>query len=157
MRCNRPGGKRVSKPRPVGVTILAILAFLLGLLFLLGAISSFLAAGLPFDELQDLINNVPEFIVENASLIFTTFGVMLLIFAVVSFLVTYGFLNGRQWAWTVGILLGILSIISNVVNVLIYMDVSNLSSAIIGIAIAVVIIFYLTRPGVKRYFFSSPI
>lgn len=147
----------MSTARPLGVTILAILAFLLGLLFLLGAITSFLAAGLPFEELQDLINNVPEIILENASLIFTTFGVMFLIFAIISFLVTYGFLNGRQWAWSVGILLGILSIISNMVNFLIYMDISNLSSAIIGIVIAVLIIFYLTRPGVKRYFFSSPI
>ncbi|HUV25266.1 MAG TPA: hypothetical protein VMW26_07540 [Methanomassiliicoccales archaeon] len=139
------------RPRPIGVTILGFMALLLGLIYLLGATGSFLVAGLPLDELQE-IGNIPDFIVENSGIIFTSLGVVFLIFAVVSFLLSYGFFKGRPWAWTLGIILGVLSIISSVINLMIYWDISNLSSSIISILIAVLLITYLTRPGVKRYF-----
>ena len=139
------------KPRPIGVTILAILAFLLGMLYLLIAASSFLVAGLGLDELQE-IGNVPEFIADNAGIVFTSLGVVFLVFAVVSFLLSYGFFKGRPWAWTLGIILGVLSIISSLINLILYWDISNLGSSAIGILIAVLLILYLTRPGVKRYF-----
>ncbi|NYT12379.1 MAG: hypothetical protein GKC03_07520 [Methanomassiliicoccales archaeon] len=139
------------RARPIGVTILAILAFLMGLIYLLMAAGSFLVAVLPLEEWQG-IGRVPEFIADNAGIIFTSLGVLFLILAIVSFLLSYGFFKGRPWAWTLGIILGVLSIISSVINLLLYWDISNLSSTIISILIAVLLIFYLTRPGVKRYF-----
>lgn len=139
------------RARPVGVTILAILALLLGLLYLLVAAGSFLVAVLPLEEWQET-GGIPEFLADNAGIIFTSLGVLFLIFAVVSFLLSYGFLKGRPWAWTLGIILGVLSIISSVINLLIYWDISNLGSSVISILIAVVLIVYLNRPGVKRYF-----
>ena len=145
----------MSQARPLGVTILSFLAFLLGLIYLLGAMGSFLVAGLPLDELEDVIGYLPEFIIENASLLFNTLGAVLLAFALISFLLAYGFFKGRTWAWSMGIILSIVSIIIYILNFLIYGDVSNLGSSIIGILIAVFIIAYLTRPGVKRYFKSG--
>jgi hypothetical protein len=138
-------------PRPIGVTILGILAVLMGLMYLLIAAGSFIVAVLPLEEWQE-IGGVPEFIADNAEIIFTSLGVLFLILAVVSFLISYGFFKGRPWAWALGIILGVLSIISSVINLLLHWNISNLSSSIVSILIAVLLIFYLTRPGVKRYF-----
>jgi hypothetical protein len=139
------------RARPIGVTILAILAFLMGLIYLLMAAGSFLVAALPLEEWQE-IGGVPEFIADNAGIIFTSLGVLFLILAVVGFLLSYGFFKGRPWAWTLGIILGVLSIISSVINLVLYWDISNLTSSVISILIAVLLIVYITRPSVKRYF-----
>ena len=135
--------------RPLGVTLLGVLALLLGILYLIGAMGSFLVLGLPLSELE---GEIPQFIIDNADIIFTTMGAILLIFAVISFLLAYGFFKGRPWSWILGIVLGILSIISSVVNLLIYQTTSNLVSTIVTIIIVALFLFYLTRPSVKGFF-----
>jgi hypothetical protein len=45
------------------------------------------------------------------------FGAVLVALAIVSFIVAYGLLKGRRWAWTVTIILSIISIVWNAITI----------------------------------------
>ncbi len=74
-------------------------------------------------------------------------GAVLLAIAIVSFVVAYGLLKGLGWAWTVTVILSIISIVLNVLSI----AAGNLAS-IISIIISGIILYYLYRPHVKAYF-----
>lgn len=76
------------------------------------------------------------------------FGAVLVAIAVVSFIVAYGLLKGKGWAWTVAIILSIISIVWNVVTLA---TAANFGG-IISIIISGIILYYLFRPHVKAYF-----
>jgi hypothetical protein len=76
------------------------------------------------------------------------FGAVLVAIAVVSFTVAYGLLKGKGWAWTVAIILSIISIVWNVVTLA---TAANFGG-IISIIISGIILYYLFRPHVKAYF-----
>jgi hypothetical protein len=76
------------------------------------------------------------------------FGITLVVIAIVSFIVAYGLLKGMGWAWTVAIILSIISIVWNVVTLV---TAGNLGG-IISIIISGIILYYLYRPHVKAYF-----
>jgi hypothetical protein len=153
------------KSRPIGVTIIAILNIIGGVLMLvfgiglitLGAVlptlppsvfnqsqieGNFTAgqvpipAGAPPMGLQSLLGGVG-----------IAFGAVLVALAIVSFIVAYGLLKGRGWAWTVTLILSIISIVWNAITI----ATGNIGG-IISIIISAVIIYYLYRPHVKAYF-----
>jgi hypothetical protein len=74
-------------------------------------------------------------------------GGILLAMAIVSFVVAYGLLKGLGWAWTVTVILSIISIVSNAISI----ATGNIA-AIISIIISGIILYYLYRPHVKAYF-----
>lgn len=74
-------------------------------------------------------------------------GGVLLAIAIVSFVVAYGLLKGFGWAWTVTVILSIISIALNAISI----AAGNLTS-IISIIISGIILYYLYRPHVKAYF-----
>ena len=76
------------------------------------------------------------------------FGAVLVAIAVVSFVVAYGLLKGKGWAWTVSIILSIISIVWNAITLI---TAANFGG-IISIIISGIIIYYLFRPHVKTYF-----
>jgi len=76
------------------------------------------------------------------------FGAVLVALAVLSFIVAYGLLKGRRWAWTITIILSIISIVWNAITVA---TAANFGG-IISIIISGIIIYYLYRPHVKAYF-----
>jgi len=76
------------------------------------------------------------------------FGIVLLALAIVSFIVAYGLLKGRGWAWTATIILSIISIVWNAITIA---TAANFGG-IISIIIDAIIIYYLYRPHVKAYF-----
>jgi hypothetical protein len=75
------------------------------------------------------------------------FGVVLLAISIASFVVAYGLLKGLGWAWTVTVILSIISIVSNAISI----ATGNIA-AIISIIISGIILYYLYRPHVKAYF-----
>jgi uncharacterized membrane protein (DUF2068 family) len=115
--------------RPTGITILAVLEVIGGLALLLGGAGS-LAGGA---------------IIGSGGL--AGLGAVLLILGLVSFAVAYGLWTGRGWAWTVALILSIISVIINGVSI----AFGNYGS-IVGLIIALIIIYYLTRPHVKAFF-----
>jgi hypothetical protein len=76
------------------------------------------------------------------------FGVVLVAIAIVSFVVAYGLLKGKGWAWTVAIILSIISIVWNAITLV---TAANFGG-IISIIISGIILYYLFRPHVKAYF-----
>ena len=79
------------------------------------------------------------------------FGIVLLVISIVSFVVAYGLLKGKGWAWTVTLILSIISIVFNAISIAASAG-ANLIGGIISIIISAVIIYYLYRPHVKAYF-----
>jgi hypothetical protein len=103
---------------PTGVTIIAILSILAGIGLF------FLAA------------------------IGGAIAVILIPIGIVYFVVAYGLLKGRPWAWTLTVIISIITIVLNVFAI-----ASPLwFLAIINIIFSGIILYYLYRPHVKAYF-----
>lgn len=113
--------------RPTGVSILAILAFLQGLLLLAGgAALMVLGPGMfPLPGTSAL-----------PAVFLAAIGGFLALIGLLYFLVGWGFWNGAEWAWLLGIVLAVIGLLGFP----------------IGTLISIVILYYLTRPRVKRFF-----
>jgi hypothetical protein len=111
------------KQRPLGVTIIAILMIISGI--------ALLSTG--------------------AILLVVGIGVVPIVLGIASFVMAYGLWKGKGWAWTITLILSVISIISAIVSI-----VFGGSGAIINIIINAIIIYYLYRPNVKAYFGKVP-
>jgi hypothetical protein len=142
------------KKRPTGITIIAVLQIIFGVLFLLGAVGMFLIASLAdVADLEDEIGeDAPDWISDNFVMAFGVLGLVFLIIALVGFVLGYGYLKGIGWAWTVGIIFAVLGIIGDIIEPMVDRTADVLASSIIGIIIALLIIYYLTRSHVKAFF-----
>ena len=149
--------KENEKNRPTGVTILAVLQIIAAIVLLIGALGMFVVSAVSgIEEVKDAIGEeAPDWVVENAAVFFGVLGGVFLILALVGFVLGYGYLKGIGWAWTLGIIFAVLSIISEIVNPIIDRSADTLVSSIIGIIIPLIIIYYLTRPHVKAFFGKS--
>jgi uncharacterized membrane protein HdeD (DUF308 family) len=105
--------------RPLGITIIAILAIIAGI--------SSIAVGVP--------------------LLVVLIGIGFIILGIVYLAVAYGLWKGKKWAWTITLVVSVISIIIGIAS----LATGNVG-AIIQIIISAVIIYYLYRPNVKAYF-----
>ena len=136
------------KKRPTGVTVIAILIIIGGILLLLAGIGG-VAVGSLFISSQII------------GLGFVIIGAIILAVGIGYLVVSYGLLKGKRWAWTITVVLLFIGIAINVVSIIfgsfaINMDTSSFlttnSGSIVGIIISVIILYYLYRPHVKSYF-----
>ena len=74
-------------------------------------------------------------------------GGILVILGIISFIVAWGLLKGRGWAWTVTLILSIISLVMGVISL-----VAGSFGSIANIIIAGIIMYYLYRPHVKVFF-----
>ena len=136
------------KKRPTGVTIIAILIIIGGILLLLAGIGGVAVGSL--------------FISQIIGLGFVIIGAIILAVGIGYLVVSYGLLKGKRWAWTITVVLLFIGIAINVVSIIIFgyftfdTDTSSFltsnSGSIAGIIISVIILYYLYRPHVKSYF-----
>jgi hypothetical protein len=131
--------------RPTGVTILAALEIIFGAIMVLGAIALIALAGIIGVYLEELT----EF--QNFGPLFGAIGgilsIVLLIIAMIEFLMAWGLLGGKGWAWTVTIIFSVIAII---------MGLLSLPLSLVSIAINALIIYYLFRPNVRAFFGKVP-
>lgn len=134
--------------RPTGVTIVAILIIIGGILFLLAGIGAVTIGALFF---QEIIIGV----------VFVIIGAILLAVGIGYLVVSYGLLKGRRWAWTITILLLAIGIGINIISIIFGSFATNMDLAtffasntgsFVSLAISVAILYYLHRPHVKLYF-----
>lgn len=125
--------------RPIGVTILAILQTLLGILTLLGGIA---IASVGF-VLPEIIPHVRWFAFRSL-----IFGLGLLVFALVDFILAYGLWEGKGWAWVGSLLFVLIGIVLSVFSLFVNPRIGELVSLIIDL----VIVYYLMQPRVHTYF-----
>jgi uncharacterized membrane protein (DUF2068 family) len=147
------------KSRPTGVTIIAILNVIGGIIMLffglafvaLGAIIPFVPQSELQQQQQNLtagdidLSQVPPSLISGA---ITAVGGVLVAIGIFSFVVAYGLLKGKRWAWTLTIILSIIIIVVAVISIA---TTGNLFS-IISIVISGIVLYYLYRPHVKVYF-----
>jgi hypothetical protein len=137
------------KKRPTGVTVIAILIIIGGILLLLAGIGG-VAVGSLFISSQII------------GLGFVIIGAIVLAVGIGYLVVSYGLLKGKRWSWTITVVLLFIGIAINVVSIIIFgyftfdTDTSSFlttnSGSIAGIIISVIILYYLYRPHVKSYF-----
>ena len=137
--------------RPTGVTILAILEILGGIFELIAALGFFALAVLinVADVRAQIGTSVPDWVLNNAPLLFGALGVFFLVMAIISLVLAWAFLKGKNWARILAIILLVLSIIGNVIGII---AGTSIVSVVISILIPLIIVWYLYRPHVKQWF-----
>jgi hypothetical protein len=130
----------------MGVTILAILNIISGIIMLVGGLA-LVAAGslLPLLSMQSSeLSGLPSWLIGTAAI---AIGATIIILGILSFIVAYGLLKGMGWAWTLTVVLSIISIVLNVISL-----ISGNFGGIVSIIISAIILYYLYRPHVKAFF-----
>lgn len=123
--------------RPTGITIIAVLA-------LVAAVPAAIY-GLAAVGVATFVEAVPV-----ADGFMYAVGAGTLIYAGMSLVLAYGFWTMKSWAWTVGVALQVLGIITAVSQ---FMDADRvLGSLITGTVFPLLIIFYLFRPSIRAAF-----
>ncbi len=117
--------------RPTGVTVIAILVIVSGI--------SAIAFGAIFSMLIGFVGAGAFDIIGNA--VMGIFSGAMVAMGIVSFVMAWGLLKGKSWAWTLTLVLTIIGLI---------LDIPSMN--VIGLIIDVVILYYLYRPHVKAYF-----
>jgi uncharacterized membrane protein (DUF2068 family) len=132
--------------RPVGVTILAILAILGGIALLclggLSVLGGTVASG-------SLSAAGGAAVAANSGLI-TAIGGVLAVLGVLYIVMAVGLLQLKGWAWTLGIVLSALSLILDVAQIV--QKPSTLGQQLVSIVISLVILVYLFTPRVRQAF-----
>ena len=120
------------KVRPIGVTILAALEIISGIVAIVG--------GFFFATFSAMMMMGAD--------MFGAFGVVisgvLIVIGIISFIMAWGLLQGKPWAWTITLILTIIHLI---------FDLPSFN--VIGLVINGLILYYLYRPHVKAYFGKS--
>jgi hypothetical protein len=170
--------------RPIGVTIIAILTIISGIILTFGGIS-LLAFGafftsVPIDVFiseqmqqqqqdQQELQSAAELqaLAQFLGGVGVAIGAIVLAVGVGYLIVSYGLLKGKGWAWIITVILTIIAIAVQIVSGITasmfnasFIDdtnsfVTGIIAQIVGIAINGVILYYLYRPNVKAFFGKS--
>lgn len=119
------GYSAASGDRPLGVTILAILQILGGILSIFAGLASIALA--------------PMF--PGMELLFMAIGALVLVLGFLALIVGWGLYTMKSWAWMLAMILNILNIILAVVQ-----------GNYIGIIIPLIIVLYLNQADIKSRF-----
>ena len=129
----------MQKPsRPIGITLLAIVQILIGVLGLL--------VSLAIIGLAAVFSTLP-----TVGTLIGTVGIVIggvfLFFSLIWLATGVGFLHGKGWAWTLGMIFTVLSILGAA-----YVAFTGLYQAGYALGFWVLMIIYLTRSRVKAFF-----
>ena len=116
--------------RPFGVTLLAILVIISGVIAIVGGIFFATIASLLDIDFLEAMSGI--------------FAGILVAIGIASFVMAWGLLDGRPWAWTATLVLTIISIIFELA-----------SANFVGLIIDAIVLYYLFRPHVKAFFGKS--
>ncbi len=142
--------------RPTGVTILAVLSIIAAIAFLLGGavliglglvIGTYAASQVTSSLATAGFSGLASLGAGTIAAIITAIGAIALILGILYLAVGVGFLGGKGWAWTLGIIVSIIGIVLDVVQI-----GFGAYSNVLGLIIGIIIVYYLTRPHVKAFF-----
>ena len=130
---------------PIGIKILSILGYISGFIELIFGL-------LLFSGIKNVLNNTVSFTSLISGFI-TLFGVILLIFGLISIILATGLWKGKNWARIVTLIFTILSIIGILSSIL-----QGKFSNLISLTIEILIVYYLLfNKDVKTFFKSKKI
>jgi hypothetical protein len=125
--------------RPIGITILAVLEILIGIVGLLVSL-----AIIGFSALFSTLPRVGSLLGTIGFMI----GGVILFFSIIWLATGVGFLHGRGWSWTLGIVFSILSLLGAVGA----LTIGLITGGVGGIVFWGLMLYYLTRTHVKSFF-----
>ncbi len=125
-------------PRPIGITILGIIEILIGVLGLLVSITI-----IGLFALFSALPGIGALIATGGVVI----GGIFLFFSLIWLATGVGFLHGRGWAWTLGIIFTVLSILGAA-----YIAFIGFYRAGYALGFWIIMLLYLTRSHVKVFF-----
>jgi hypothetical protein len=128
--------------RPVGITILALFEILIGIVGFLG---SLLIIG--FSALFSTLPRVGAL----PGTIGLIVGGIVLFFSLIWLATGAGFLHGRGWSWTLGMIFSVLSLIGAIGA----LTIGLITGAVGGLIFWGLMLYYLTRTHVKVFFGKS--
>jgi hypothetical protein len=129
----------MQKPsRPIGVTIIGIIEILIGAL---GFLVSVAIIGV-----SALFSTLPA-VGTRIGTVGVVIGGVVLFFSLIWLATGVGFLHGKGWAWTLGMIFTVLSILGAA-----YVAFTGLYQAGYALGFWVLMVFYLTRSRVKAFF-----
>ena len=128
--------------RPVGITILAFLEILIGIV---GFLASLLLIG--FTALFSTLPRVGALL----GTIGLVVGGIVLFFSLIWFATGVGFLHGRGWSWTLGMIFSALSLIGAIGA----LTIGLITGGVGGLVFWGLMLYYLTRAHVKVFFGKS--
>jgi hypothetical protein len=131
----------MAKQRPTGVTILAILAIIGGILGVIGGLLGLLGGALIASTGVGATH-------PGAAGLLVVLAIVTLVLGVLDIISGIGFWRLAPWAWMLGVVLQVVSLIEAVV----YITQGNVSGEIIPIVISLVVLWYLFRPNVQQAF-----
>jgi hypothetical protein len=148
--------------RPTGVTIIAILTIINGILLVVSGIA-LLALGALFSA--NSTSTSSQAIAQFFGTIFAVVGGVLLAIGIGYIIMFYGLLKGKGWAWAITVILTIIGIAIQIVSTSVIIAsslentknvisgiVSSITFPLIGLAINIAILYYLYRRHVRAYF-----
>lgn len=125
----------MEKSRPTGVTIVAILMVITGIILLSGGIFAVSSSAILSQYGGPLVAVV------------IGVGVFTIVLGVAHFVLAWGLFKGKGWAWIITVILAIISVILSIVSI-----ASGGRTNIISLIISAVILYYMFRTEVKSYF-----
>lgn len=130
-----PTSMPMIRVRPAGVTILAILQMLGGVLVFLLGIAAVSVAG--------MTSTLSTYGYGYLAGVIGIVGGVLLVVGLIGVVIGYGLWKGMSWAWWATLIFSVLGVLGSLVT---------LPGGAVGLLIEAAILYYLTRPGVRQYF-----
>src|SRR5690349_6393176 len=128
--------------RPVGITILALFEILIGIV---GFLASLLIIG--FSALFSTLPRVGALLGTLGLVV----GGIVLFFSLIWLATDVGFLHGRGWSWTLGMIFSVLSLIGAISA----LTIGLITGAVGGLILWGLMLYCLTRTHVKVFFGKS--
>ena len=132
--------------RPIGVTILAVIAIIYGIFSLLLALLGLLGSALLASGTYSAAVKYSAGTLAYATISDAVLGILYLAFGIGAFRL-------KGWAWTTGVVALVLDILRNIVSLVIRgSSAGSIVVPIVTIVIALVLLWYLFRPNVRAAF-----
>jgi hypothetical protein len=125
--------------RPVGVTVLAVFEVLIGIV---GLLASLVIIG--FSALFSALPTVGGLLGAVGLVI----GGVVLFFSIIWLATGVGFLNGKGWSWTLGMIFSVLSLLGAIGA----LTIGLVTGGVGGLIFWGLMLYYLTRTHVKAFF-----
>ncbi|HMA37121.1 MAG TPA: hypothetical protein VKY74_21885 [Chloroflexia bacterium] len=128
--------------RPVGVTILAVLAIIYGIFNLLLTLLGLIGIGLAASGVAAVASKYDVGTLAYAAIWDAVLGILYLVFGIGAFRL-------KSWAWTTGLVALVLELVRNIVG---YFISGFGALSIITSVLALLLLWYLFRPNVRAAF-----
>jgi len=79
---------------------------------------------------------------------------MIVVLAILYLAAGIGFLSGRRWAWTLGIMLALVGVASSILQTVTWAQQGDGFYAVPGLIVAVLVLVYFTRPLARNFLFE---